>query len=190
MTCDDGLIRCEWCGNDPLYRRYHDEEWGHEVTDDTKMFEFLILEGAQAGLSWLTILRRREAYRAAFADYDAEKVARFGDEEIARLLAPESGIIRNRLKIVSAISNARLFLDVQEEFGSFGTYLRSYLPDGKAIINHWQTIGELPASTALSDKIAADMKRRGFKFFGSTICYSHLQATGLVNDHIVSCAFR
>jgi DNA-3-methyladenine glycosylase I len=181
--------RCAWCGTDPLYVRYHDEEWGREVNDDVTMFEFLILEAAQAGLSWYTILKRRDNYRRAFADYDAQKVALFTEADVERLLKDE-GIIRNRKKIESTISNARLFLELQREFGSFCAYLRSFLPDGKPIVNHWQSMSELPATTPLSDAISKDMKRRGFKFFGSTICYAHLQAVGYVNDHMEDCAFR
>jgi DNA-3-methyladenine glycosylase I len=178
--------RCGWCGTDPLYVRYHDEEWGREVTDDHKMFEFLVLESSQAGLSWSTILKKRENYREVFADFDALKVSRFTSEDVERLMQ-NSGIIRNRLKITSTISNARCFLEVQKEFGSFCNYLKSFLPEGKIIVNHWKTLDQLPASTDLSDTISKDMKKRGFKFFGTTICYAHLQAVGYVNDHLDSC---
>ena len=181
--------RCSWCGTDPLYVRYHDEEWGREVTDDCKMFEFLVLESSQAGLSWSTILRKRENYRKAFAYFDARKVAQFTSEDVERLLL-NAGIIRNRLKITSTISNARCFLEVQKEFGSFCNYLKSFLPDGKLIVNHWKTLDQIPASTDLSDVISKDMKKRGFKFFGTTICYAHLQAVGYVNDHLVDCYYR
>ena len=181
--------RCDWCISDPIYVKYHDEEWGVEVTDDLKMFEFLVLESAQAGLSWLTILKRREGYRRAFADFDAEKVARMTEHDVERLMH-DSAIIRNRKKIQAAISNAQLFLDIQKEFGSFCNYLRSFLPDGKPIINHWKTLSEIPASTPLSDAISKDMKKRGFKFFGTTICYAHLQAVGYVNDHLERCPFK
>lgn len=150
------------------------------------MFEFLTLESAQAGLSWITILRRRENYRKAFADFDVKKVARFCEKDVCRLMN-DSGIIRNRLKIMAAISNAICFVKIQKEFGSFCEYLKSFLPDGKIVINRRQSISEIPASTPLSDSISKDMKRRGFKFFGTTICYAHLQAVGYVNDHIVSC---
>jgi DNA-3-methyladenine glycosylase I len=184
-----GICRCGWCGNDELYQRYHDEEWGREVTDDDTMFEFLVLEGAQAGLSWLTILRRRENYRKAFAGFDVRRVARFTAEDVERLLH-DAGIIRNRKKIEAAISNARHFIDTQEEFGSFCAYLRSFLPNGKPVVNRWKTLSEIPASTPLSDAISKDMKKRGFKFFGTTICYAHLQATGYVNDHLLDCSFR
>lgn len=180
------IVRCDWCGSDPLYVRYHDNEWGKEVTDDRIMFEFLLLEGAQAGLSWITVLRRREAYRNAFAGFDPQKVARFGQEEVSGLLANQ-GIIRNRLKVESAITNAWLFLDIQKEFGSFCSYLKRFLPDGKPIINRWKAISEIPSCTPLSDAISKDMKKRGFKFFGSTICYAHLQAVGYVNDHLTAC---
>jgi DNA-3-methyladenine glycosylase I len=189
MQATEEVQRCGWCGNDPLYMRYHDEEWGRVVDDDDTMFEFLILEGAQAGLSWLTILKRRENYRKAFADFDVRKVARFSAEDIERLLE-DPGIIRNRMKIKAAVSNAQHFLEIQEEFGSFCAYLRSFLPDGKPLINQWNTLEEIPASTPLSDAISKDMKKRGFKFFGSTICYAHLQAVGYVNDHLTSCSFR
>ncbi|MDB5124535.1 MAG: DNA-3-methyladenine glycosylase [Mucilaginibacter sp.] len=182
----DGLKRCHWPGTDPLYMKYHDEEWGREVHDDKKLFEFLVLESAQAGLSWITILRRREGYRKAFADFDVEKVAAFGPDDVERLLN-DTGIIRNRLKIHAAISNAKLFMDVQKEFGSFDKYLYSFMPGGKPIVNHYQ---QAPASTEISDAISKDMKKRGFKFFGTTICYAHMQATGMVNDHLPDCAFK
>lgn len=181
--------RCSWCGTDPLYVKYHDEEWGREVTDDCKMFEFLVLESSQAGLSWSTILRKRENYRKAFASFDARKVAQFTSEDVERLLQ-NAGIIRNRLKIASTISNARCFLEVQKEFGSFCNYLKSFLPDGKLIVNHWKTLDQIPASTSLSDTISKDMKKRGFKFFGSTICYAHLQAVGYINDHLDDCYYK
>ncbi len=185
----ENIKRCDWCGNDPIYQKYHDEEWGREVIDDKKMFEFLVLESAQAGLSWITILKRRDAYRKAFADFNAEKVAQFTEEDVERLMQ-NSGIIRNRKKIQSTISNARHYLEVQKEFGSFCNYLKSFLPNGKPIINYWKTLAEIPASTPLSDAISKDMKKRGFKFFGTTICYAHLQAVGYVNDHLVDCHCR
>jgi len=180
------LKRCTWAGNDPLYMDYHDQEWGKETHDDKKLFEFLVLESAQAGLSWITILRRREGYRKAFADFDVEKVAAFDQGDIDRLLN-DTGIIRNRLKILAAINNAKLFIDVQKEFGSFDKYLYSFMPDGKPIVNYFEKI---PASTAISDAISKDMKKRGFKFFGTTICYAHMQATGMVNDHLPDCSFK
>jgi DNA-3-methyladenine glycosylase I len=180
------LIRCSWAGTDPLYNKYHDEEWGKEVHDDHTLFEFLILESAQAGLSWITILRRREGYRKAFADFDVHKVAAFTDEDVERLMQ-DTGIIRNRLKILAAINNAKLFIGIQQEFGSFDKYLYSFMPGGKPIINHHH---QIPASTPESDAISKDMKKRGFKFFGTTICYAHMQATGMVNDHIPECSFK
>jgi DNA-3-methyladenine glycosylase I len=189
MATEEKIIRCGWCGSDPLYVKYHDEEWGREGCDDKKMFEFLVLESAQAGLSWITILRRREGYRKAFANYDAKKVAKFTTDDVERLMQ-DKGIIRNRLKIQSAISNAQCFLAVQKEFGSFCAYLQSFLPDGKPVVNNWKTLDEIPASTPLSDAISKDMKKRGFKFFGTVICYSHLQATGYVNDHLADCHCR
>ncbi|RAJ34378.1 DNA-3-methyladenine glycosylase I [Pedobacter cryoconitis] len=181
--------RCGWCGTDPLYIRYHDEEWGKPVHDDKVLFEFLILEGAQAGLSWITILRRRESYRAAFADFDVQKVAAFTEEDAARLMN-DTGIIRNKLKVNSAIKNAQLFITIQKEFGSFSNYIRGFLPDQQPVVNHFKSLGEVPAKTAISDAISSDMKKRGFKFFGTTICYAHMQATGMVNDHIEGCIAR
>lgn len=183
------LKRCAWCGTDPLYVKYHDEEWGKPVTDDQVLFEFLILEGAQAGLSWITILRRREGYRKAFADFDVNKVAAFNEQDEERLMN-DTGIIRNRLKIKAAISNARLFIALQQEFGSFANYMWGFVPDGKPIINRVFQPGDVPARTELSDAISKDMKKRGFKFFGTTICYAHMQATGMVNDHHADCHFK
>lgn len=183
------LQRCGWCTADPLYIEYHDKEWGKWVGDDRGMFEFLVLESAQAGLSWITILRRREHYRDAFAGFDAEKVSRFTENDVERLMQ-DAGIIRNRKKIESTISNARCFLEIQNEYGSFCNYLQSFLPNGKPVINHWKTLSEIPASTELSDRISKDMKKKGFKFFGTTICYAHLQAVGYVNDHLACCDFR
>ncbi|SBW06088.1 DNA-3-methyladenine glycosylase I [uncultured Dysgonomonas sp.] len=189
MSNNAEVIRCGWVGNDPLYIKYHDDEWGTEVTDDKTMFEFLVLESAQAGLSWITILRKREGYKKAFAGFDAEKVAKFTDKDVERLIKDE-GIVRNKLKVKATISNAQLFLDVQKEFGSFCNYMKSFLPEGKPIINHWKTLAEVPASTPLSDAISKDMKKRGFKFFGTTICYAHLQAVGYINDHLTNCICR
>ena len=177
--------RCTWCGDDPLYRKYHDTEWGLPCRDDKKLFEFVLLEGAQAGLSWITILRKRENYRKAFADFDVAKVAAFTEADVERC-ALDAGIVRNRLKINSAISNARCFMEVQAEFGSFSNYFWGYV-EGKPIVNHWASHGDIPASTPLSDTISKDMKKRGFKFFGTTICYAHMQAMGLINDHTTDC---
>jgi DNA-3-methyladenine glycosylase I len=183
------VIRCGWCGNDPLYQAYHDQEWGKPVYDDQTLFEFLILEGAQAGLSWITILRRRDNYRQAFAGFDVQKVAAFNQDDVDRLLQ-DSGIIRNKLKIASSITNAAAFIKLQEEFGSFSKYIWAYLPDGKPLVNNFKSMAELPARTEISDAISKDMKKRGFKFFGTTICYAHMQATGMVNDHIIGCISR
>jgi DNA-3-methyladenine glycosylase I len=179
------INRCAWVGSDPLYLEYHDREWGVPVHDDRLLFEFLILEGAQAGLSWITILRKREAYRAAFAGFDPEAVARFDDRRVAELLT-DPGIVRNRLKVESAVTNARAFLGVQEEFGSFDAYMWRFV-DGRPIINRWRGIKEIPAGTPVSDAMSRDLKQRGFRFVGSTICYAHMQAVGMVNDHTVDC---
>lgn len=183
------LIRCPWCGTDPIYVDYHDKEWGKPVYDDRILFEFLILESAQAGLSWITILRKRENYQKAFANFDEKTVASFSDADVERLLQ-DSGIIRNRQKIWAAITNARLFLQIQHEFGSFAEFIWGYLPDKKPVVNNWKYHKDLPSRTDLSDKISADMKKRGFKFFGTTICYAHMQATGMINDHLESCFAR
>jgi DNA-3-methyladenine glycosylase I len=181
--------RCRWCGTDPLYMEYHDKEWGREVHDDETLFEFLVLESAQAGLSWITILRRREGYRKAFANFDVQKVAKFDQNDVDRLLQ-DAGIIRNKLKVSSTIRNAQLFIEIQKEFGSFNNYLYGFMPNGKSI-NNSNTVGHiLPARTDISDAIAKDMKKRGFKFFGTTICYAHMQATGMVNDHAYNCSFK
>jgi DNA-3-methyladenine glycosylase I len=179
-------IRCGWCGSDPLYIKYHDEEWGKPVYDDKVLFEFLVLESAQAGLSWITVLRKRENYRKAFADFDATKVATFTAADVDRLML-DAGIIRNRQKIEATISNARLFLEIQKEFGSFSAYIWGFLPDNKPIINPMKDHSNVPARTELSDRISAEMKRRGFKFFGTTICYAHMQAMGMVDDHLDGC---
>jgi DNA-3-methyladenine glycosylase I len=178
-------LRCPWCGTDDLYVRYHDEEWGVPVRDDRKLFEFLVLEGAQAGLSWITILRRRENYRAAFAGFDIQKVASFSGDDVARLMN-DAGIIRNKAKIESAVKNARVFLKVAEEYGSFAAYLWGFV-DGKPLVNHWKEMSQIPAVVPLSEKISKDMKKRGFSFFGPTVCYSHMQAMGMVNDHLTAC---
>ena len=177
--------RCGWCGTDPLYVRYHDTEWGVSVHDDRKHFEFLILEGAQAGLSWITILRKRENYRKAFANFNAARVARFGARNVRRLLR-NAGIVRNRLKIAAAITNARAFLAVQKEFGSFDRYVWRFV-GGRPRVNHRRSLKSLPAHTRESDALSKDLKLRGFRFVGSTIIYAHMQAVGMINDHLVSC---
>ena len=177
--------RCTWCGTDPLYMQYHDEEWGVPVWDDQTLFEFLILEGAQAGLSWITILRKREAYRKLFSNFDAQKVARFSDKRLEKLLL-DASIIRNRLKVFAARKNARAFLDVQAEKGSFADYIWDFV-DGEPIQNKWKSMAEVPATTAVSDALSKDMKKRGFTFVGSTIMYAHMQATGMVNDQTTAC---
>lgn len=177
--------RCSWSLKDDLYIRYHDEEWGVPVYDDQTLFEFLILEGVQAGLSWHTVLKKRENYRQAYDHFDVEKVAQYDEQKMEQLLN-NPGLIRNRLKIQASVNNARCFIAVQKEFGSFSNYIWGFTT-GKPIVNHWTELSQVPASTPLSDKISADMKKRGFKFVGSTIIYAHLQATGIVNDHLVSC---
>lgn len=177
--------RCSWCGDNPIYIKYHDEEWGVAVQNDQKHFEFLVLESAQAGLSWLTILKRRENYRKAYENFDPLKVADYDQNRIEALLQDE-GIIRNRLKVESSVNNARLFLKIQKEFGSFDTYLRSFIKNGFRK-NSFTKTTELPAFTKESENIAKDMKKRGFKFMGATIVYAHLQAAGIINDHIVDC---
>ncbi|MCK9283987.1 MAG: DNA-3-methyladenine glycosylase I [Rhodocyclaceae bacterium] len=177
--------RCPWCGEDPLYRAYHDSEWGMPNHDERTLFEFLILEGAQAGLSWITILRKRTAYRRAFDGFDAERMARYGEAETARLLG-DAGIVRNRLKIAAAIGNARAYLALREERGGLDPYVWSFV-DGRPIVNTWTSMNEVPARTAVSDALSKDLARRGFKFVGSTICYAYMQAVGLVNDHLLGC---
>lgn len=178
--------RCGWCGTDELYARYHDEEWGRPVTDDGRLFEFMLLESAQAGLSWITILRKREGYRRAFCGFDVVKVARMTDGDVERLMNDE-GIVRNRLKIRATINNAKLFIDIQREFGSFYAYTLSFLPGNKPIVNNPRSLGEVAACTPESDAMSKDMKKRGFKFFGTTICYAFLQAAGFVDDHLEGC---
>ena len=179
------MKRCLWAGEEPIYQRYHDREWGVPLHNDRKLFEFLVLEGAQAGLSWITILKKRPNYRKAFDKFDFNKVARYGEAQVRRLLG-DSGIVRNELKIRSAISNARAFLDVREEFGTFNKYIWRFV-DGVPVQNRWKSLKHIPASTALSDAVSKDLKQRGFTFVGSTIVYSHMQATGLVNDHVLDC---
>jgi DNA-3-methyladenine glycosylase I len=178
------IQRCAWAKS-PLAVRYHDEEWGVPLHDDQRLFEFLVLEGAQAGLSWETILKKRDNYRAAFDGFDPARVARYGPDDVARLLE-DAGIIRNRAKIAAAIQNASAFLAVQGEFGSFDAYIWRFVA-GRPIVNAWRTLAEIPARTAESDAMSKDLKRRGFAFVGSTTCYAHMQATGMVNDHITDC---
>lgn len=178
-------IRCAWCGNDELYQKYHDEEWGKPVYDDDTIFEFLILESFQAGLSWMTILRKRENFRKAFDNFDYQKIAKYSDDKIEELMQ-NSGIVRNKLKILATITNAQKFMEIQKEFGSFSKYIWDFV-DGKPIINQPKTLKEVPATTEISDKLAKDLKKRGFKFMGSTVVYAHMQATGLVDDHVTEC---
>jgi len=179
------MKRCEWCTSSEIYMNYHDTEWGVPVFNDQKHFEFLVLESAQAGLSWITILNKRENYRKAYDNFDPEKVARYTDAKKAKLLA-NAGIVRNRLKIEASISNAKKFLEIQKEFGSFSDYIWGFIK-GKPVAGKWKSLDEIPAKTDLSDMISADLKKRGFKFLGSVIIYSHLQATGLINDHTIDC---
>lgn len=179
------LTRCAWCGTDPLYQKYHDEEWGVPVYEDQKLFEFLILETFQAGLSWITILRKRENFRLVFDNFDYKKIALYPEDKIQELLL-DSGIIRNQLKIRAAVSNAVAFMKIQEEFGSFSDYIWHFT-EGKPIVNNPKTLKEVPATTPLSDAISKDLKKRGFKFVGSTVVYAHMQATGMVNDHVEDC---
>ena len=179
------MKRCEWCTGSELYTEYHDKEWGAPSFDDQKHFEFLVLESAQAGLSWITILKKRENYRKAYDNFDPKKVARYGDAKKVKLLA-DAGIVRNRLKIESSITNAQKFLEIQKEFGSFSNYIWGFT-NGKPVVGKWKNLREIPPKTELSDKISIDLKKRGFKFLGSTIIYSHLQATGIINDHVMEC---
>jgi DNA-3-methyladenine glycosylase I len=179
------VVRCTWCTDDSEYIRYHDEEWGVQVHDDRLLFEMLVLEGAQAGLSWLTILKRRKTYRIAFDNFDAKKIARYDARKVAALLA-DPGIIRNRLKVAAAIENAKAFLAVQKEFGSFGKFLWQFV-DGKPLVNRPSGLGDIPARTEISDAMSRELKKRGFKFVGSTICYAFMQAVGMVNDHTADC---
>jgi DNA-3-methyladenine glycosylase I len=179
------MRRCDWAGSDPLYVEYHDTEWGIPLHDDRRLFEMLVLEGAQAGLSWLTILRKREAYRRAFDRFDPRKVARYDARKVRALLA-DAGIVRNQLKIESAVKNARAFLEVRDEFGSFDAYIWRFV-GGQPIRNAWRAMKDIPARTLESDAMSKDLRKRGFSFVGSTICYAFMQATGLVNDHVVDC---
>lgn len=177
--------RCAWCEKDDLYRNYHDTEWGVPVYDDQKIFEFLILETFQAGLSWYTVLAKRENFRKAFDNFDYQKVANYSEEKI-ELLKQDAGIIRNGLKIKAAVTNAQAFMEVQKEFGTFSTYIWDFV-DGNPIDNNCQTLQDIPATTEISDKLSKDLKKRGFKFVGSTVVYAHMQATGMVNDHVADC---
>lgn len=177
--------RCTWSGKDPLYVEYHDKEWGVPVYDDDKLFEFLILETFQAGLSWITVLRKRENFRKAFDNFNYKKIAKYKENKFDELIN-NAGIIRNRLKIKATISNALSFMEIQKEFGSFSNYIWKFV-NNKPIVNHWKNLNEIPAKTELSDIISKDLKKRGFKFVGSTVIYAHMQATGMVNDHVTDC---
>jgi len=179
------MKRCIWTGDDPLYQKYHDEEWGVPSYDDQHLFEMLILEGAQAGLSWITILKKRENYRQAFDNFEAKKIARYSEKKIEKLLL-NPGIVRNRLKVNATVTNAKLFLDIQKQQGSFSDYIWSFV-GGKPIVNHWKKHEDIPVNTDESDAMSKDLKKRGFKFVGSTICYAYMQAVGMVNDHVVEC---
>ncbi len=181
----ESVTRCAWAGSDPLYCAYHDEEWGVPLHDDQGLFEALILEGAQAGLSWITILRKRDHYRAAFDGFDATRIARYGANQIESLLR-NPGIVRNRLKVEAAVVNAKRFLEAQDEFGSFDAFIWRFVRNGP-VQNRWRSHGEIPASTTESDAMSRELRRRGFKFVGSTICYAFMQATGMVNDHLLDC---
>ncbi len=178
-------LRCGWCEKDDLYRQYHDEEWGKPVDDDETIFEFLVLESFQAGLSWYTILKKRENFKNAFDNFDYQKIANYSETKAEELMQ-NAGIIRNRLKILATINNAQRFIEVQKEFGSFSKYIWNFV-DGKPVVSHPKTLKEVPATTEISDALAKDLKKRGFKFLGSTVVYAHMQATGMVNDHLVDC---
>lgn len=181
-------IRCAWCEKDDLYRNYHDEEWGVPVYDDRKIFEFLVLESFQAGLSWHTILKKRENFRSVFDDFNYKKIAHYSEEKVEELMQ-DAGIIRNLLKILATINNAQHFMEVQQEFGTFSKYIWNFV-DGKPVINHPQILKDAPATSTISDRLAKDLKKRGFKFLGSTVMYAHMQATGMVNDHVADCHCR
>ncbi len=185
LTYMDNKTRCSWAGDLEIYIDYHDKEWGRPLYDENKLFEFLILEGMQAGLSWITILKKRDDYRKAFDNFDPNKVAKYDDKKIAELMGNEK-IVRNKLKINAAVNNAKLYLDVQKKYGSFAKFIWGYV-DNKPIVGNWKTAADVPVNTELSDKISKDLKKLGFKFVGSTIIYSFMQATGMVNDHIVDC---
>ncbi|WP_297984564.1 DNA-3-methyladenine glycosylase I [uncultured Chryseobacterium sp.] len=178
-------IRCGWCEKDDLYRKYHDEEWGTPVYDDETIFEFLILESFQAGLSWYTILSKRENFKKAFDNFDYRKISTYSDDKVEELMQ-NRGIIRNRMKIVATINNAKRFMEVQKEFGSFSKYIWEFV-EGTPIINHHESLKDVPATTEISDRLAKDLKMRGFKFMGSTVVYAHMQATGMINDHLTNC---
>ncbi len=183
-----GIIRCGWCEKDDLYRNYHDIEWGKPVYDDKTLFEFLVLESFQAGLSWYTILKKRENFKSAFDDFNYKKIANYSEEKVEELMH-DAGIIRNRLKILATINNAKRFQEVQKEFGTFSKYIWTFV-DGKPVVNHPKTLNDVPATTEISDALAKDLKKHGFKFLGSTVMYAHMQATGMVNDHLVDCHFK
>lgn len=185
MTLEDNKNRCGWCLGSELYIKYHDEEWGVPVFDDQKQFEFLVLESAQAGLSWITVLKKRENYRKLYEDFDPVKVVNFSEGKIEKMLK-DPGIIRNRKKIEASINNAEKFLEIKDEFGSFCDYIWSHVQN-RPLVNNWQNLSQVPATTGLSDKISRDMRSRGFRFLGSTIMYAHLQAVGIVNDHLITC---
>lgn len=182
------LIRCSWCEKDDLYRKYHDQEWGKPVFDDATIFEFLILESFQAGLSWHTILKKRENFKLALDNYDYQKIAEYSEDKVEELMQ-NAGIVRNRLKILATINNAKKFMEVRKEFGSFSKYIWGFV-DGKPIDNQFEDLKNVPATTEISDALAKDLKKRGFKFMGSTVVYAHMQATGMVNDHILDCCVR
>ena len=183
------IIRCPWCGTDAEYIKYHDEEWGKHTKDERTLFEFLVLESAQAGLSWLTILRKREGYKKLFAGFEAKEIANFTPQQIDQI-SQDPSIVRHRGKVAAAVQKAQVFLAIQKEFGSFYNYLYSFMPDGKPIINALASLSEAPVTSPESDAIAKDLKKRGIKFFGSTICYAYMQAVGMVNDHLMACSFR
>jgi len=185
INAKENVIRCGWVSGDPLYIQYHDSEWGVPVHDDKKLFEFILLDSMQAGLSWLTILKKRENFRKAFAGFDPVKIAKFDADKIEALMV-DAGIVRNRLKIEAAVKNARAFLEIQKEYDSFNTYIWSFM-DGKPRRNAWKTLGEIPSKTVISDIMSFDLKKRGFSFVGTTICYAFMQAAGLVNDHTIDC---
>lgn len=178
-------MRCAWCGNDQLYQDYHDQEWGKPVYDDETIFQFLVLESFQAGLSWITILRKRENFKKAFDDFDYKKIAEYDDDKVNELMQ-NAGIIRNKLKILATINNAKKFMEIQKEFGSFSKYIWDFV-GGEPLVNHPKSLKDVPATSEISDLLAKDLKKKGFKFLGSTVVYAHMQATGMVNDHVIDC---